>query len=99
MKEVSATKKNWYEMENPPHLHEQFRKTRRTEKEWERIRERKKQKLFCTFGLTGHLVFTERFPDFPLYFQGVTLLLLIIPLILEFCIRHIHQIVQVLKLL
>ncbi len=88
---------NWYEMKNPPHLREQFRKTRRTQKEWERIKERKEEGLPCSFGLTGHLVFTERFPDFPLYFQLVTLLLLTGPSILDFGIRHILLIMQVLR--
>ena len=90
-------KKDWYEMEDPPRLREEFRKTRRTEMEWERIRERKEEGLPCSFGLTGHLVFMERFPDFPLYFQSVTLLLLIGPSILDFGIRHILLIMQALR--
>lgn len=85
-------KRNWYETANPPYLREKFRKTRRTEKEWDRIRERQEKKLWCTFGITGHLVFTERFPDFPLYFQTMTLLLLIISLTVDWCIRHIYKV-------
>lgn len=41
--------------------------------------------------------FTKRHPDFPLWFQTVTLLLLIVPLILDWCIRRIHQIAQLLR--
>lgn len=54
-------------------------------------------KELIRYGRLNGVPFMDRYPDFPLYVQTVTLLLLIIPSILDWCIRHILQIVQLLR--
>ena len=38
--------------------------------------------------------FIDRYPEFPLHFSLLTLLLLTVPSIMDWCIHHIHQIMQ-----
>ncbi len=54
-------------------------------------------KEMVKYGRFMGVPFIYRYPKFPLYVQIVTLLLLIVPLILDLCIRHIPQIMQSLK--
>lgn len=54
-------------------------------------------KEMVKYGCFMGVPFMNRYPEFPLYVQTVTLLLLIVPLVLDWCIRHILQIVQLLK--
>lgn len=54
-------------------------------------------KEMVKYGRFMGVPFMNRYPEFPLYVQTVTLLLLIVPLMLDWCIRHILQIVQLLK--
>ena len=59
---------------------------------------RQLHKEMSKYGLFMGVPFMYRYPNFPLYVQTVTLLLVTVPLILDWCIRHIHQIGQLLKL-
>lgn len=54
-------------------------------------------KELIKYGRLNGVPFMNRYPEFPLYVQTVTLLILIVPSILDWCIRHILQIVQLLK--
>lgn len=59
---------------------------------------RKLHKEMVKYGRFMGVPFMDRYPDFPIYVQAVTLLILTVPLILDWCIRHIPRIAQLLKL-
>ena len=54
-------------------------------------------KEMVKYGRLMGVPFMYRYPNFPLYVQIVTLLLLVLPLVVGWCIHHILQIVQILK--
>lgn len=83
-KEVKKTKKkpdkHYYELLEI--MHEQGAKM--TPKELRSL-----HKEMVQYGWFMGVPFMNRYPEFPLYVQTVTLLILIVPLILDWCIRHI----------
>lgn len=58
---------------------------------------RKLHKKMVKYGWFMGVPFMNRYPEIPLFTQSMTLVLLIVPLILDWCIRHILRIVQLLK--
>lgn len=71
--------------------------TAKTRKEAKQIMREMKEENPDAYAHYFKIPFSRRHPDFPLYFQTVTLLLLIVPLIVDWCIRHIPQIAQLWK--
>ncbi len=71
--------------------------TAKTRKEAKRILREMKERNPYAYAHYFKIPFSRRHPDFPLYVQTVTLLLLIFPSIVDWCIRHILQIAQLWK--
>lgn len=78
--------------------YEPFREERvNTRKEARRLKKEMQEEAPGEYCHYFKVSFIKRHPDFPLWFQTVTLLILILPSILDWCTRRILQIMQLLQ--